>query len=78
MQKDVHTYDQTRQFAEVIGGTLMQRYSDKITMNWYTTNRKGKVFFDYKQNSKGKTIASVLSVRPTISATVSMPIRWKT
>ena len=73
----VHTYDQTRQFAEVIGRTLMKRYSDKITMDWNTTKRKGKVFFDYNQNSKGKTIASVLSARPTISATVSMPIRWK-
>ena len=37
---------------------------------------KDKVFFDYNQNSKGKTIASVFSARPTTSATVSMPVRW--
>ena len=73
----VYTYDQTRQFAEVIGSTLMKRHSDKITMDWNTIKRKGKVFFDYNQNSKGKTMASVLSARPTTSATVSMPIRWK-
>jgi bifunctional non-homologous end joining protein LigD len=59
-----HTYDQTRQFAEVIGRTLMKRYSDKITMDWNTTKRKGKVFFDYTQNSKGKN-HSISFVRQT-------------
>ncbi len=34
------------------------------------------VFFDYNQNARGKTIASVFSPRPTESATVSMPIEW--
>lgn len=29
------------------------------------------------QPSRGKTIASVYSVRPTTSATVSMPVRWE-
>jgi bifunctional non-homologous end joining protein LigD len=72
-----YTYDQTRQFAEVTGKILVSKYPDKITTEWNTTKRKGKVFFDYNQNSKGKTIASVLSARPTTSATVSMPIRWK-
>lgn len=28
------------------------------------------------QNSRGKTIASVYSLRPTPSATVSMPVSW--
>jgi bifunctional non-homologous end joining protein LigD len=72
-----YTYDQTRKFAEVIGSILVSKYPNKITTEWNTANRKGKVFFDYNQNSKGKTIASVLSARPTTSATVSMPIQWK-
>jgi DNA primase len=45
-------------------------------MEWNTVKRKGKVFFDYNQNAKGKTVASVLSARPTASATVSMPVSW--
>jgi bifunctional non-homologous end joining protein LigD len=72
-----YTYDQTRRFAEVIGSILVSKYPDKITTEWNAAKRKGKIFFDYNQNSKGKTIASVLSVRPTTSATVSMPIRWE-
>ena len=46
-------------------------------MIWDTTQRSGKVFFDYNQNAKGKTIASVFSARPSVSATVSMPVKWK-
>jgi bifunctional non-homologous end joining protein LigD len=72
-----YTYDQTRRFAEVIGKMLVKTYPDKITMEWKTIKRKEKVFFDHNQNSKGKTIASIYSVRPTASATVSMPIEWK-
>ena len=75
--KNEYTYDQTRSFAEIIGKMLMSRFPRKITMEWNTAKRTGKVFFDYNQNSRGKTIASVYSVRPTTSATVSMPVRWE-
>ncbi|MDQ4101148.1 MAG: ATP-dependent DNA ligase, partial [Thermoproteota archaeon] len=54
-----------------------QRNPGKITMDWNSVKRKEKVFFDYNQNSKGKTLASIFSVRPTSSATVSMPIEWR-
>jgi bifunctional non-homologous end joining protein LigD len=75
--KNLYSFDQTRRFAETIGKMLVRRYPQKITMEWDTHNRKGKVFFDYNQNSIGKTIASVFSARPTILATVSMPIKWE-
>jgi bifunctional non-homologous end joining protein LigD len=71
------SYDQTRSFAEILGKILMSKIPNKITMEWSTAKRKGKVFFDYNQNSRGKTIASVWSVRPTPLATVSVPIGWK-
>jgi bifunctional non-homologous end joining protein LigD len=72
-----YSFDQTRRFAETIGKMLVRRYPQKVTMEWDTDKRKGKVFFDHNQNSIGKTIASVFSVRPTNSATVSMPIKWE-
>ena len=74
--KTEYTYDQSRAFAEIIGKILLSRFPQKITMEWNTTKRTGKVFFDYNQNSRGKTIASAYSVRPTSSATVSMPVEW--
>ena len=73
---NLYTYEQTKSFAEVIGKILLKRYPEKITMEWDTTKRKGKVFFDHNQNARRKTIASVFAARPTESATVSMPIRW--
>jgi bifunctional non-homologous end joining protein LigD len=72
----VYTYDQTRAFAQTIGKILAARSPSKITMEWDTSKRKGKVFFDYNQNAKGKTVASIFSVRPTVSATVSIPLEW--
>lgn len=75
--KNEYNYDQTRSFAEIIGKMLKSSFPKKITMEWNTAKRTGKVFFDYNQNSRGKTIASVYSVRPTSSATVSMPVRWE-
>lgn len=72
-----YSYDQTRAFAEIVGRILTKRIPQKITTIWDTTRRSGKVFFDYNQNAKGKTIASVFSARPSVSATVSMPVKWK-
>jgi bifunctional non-homologous end joining protein LigD len=38
--------------------------------------RGGRVYVDYLQNGRGKTIASPLSVRPRPGAPVSMPLAW--
>ncbi len=72
-----YPYEQTRNFSEIIAKIMISKYPKKVTTEWNTSERKGKVFFDYNQNSRGKTIASVYSLRPTASATVSMPIDWK-
>ena len=73
---NLYTYEQTRSFAEVIGKILIKRHPSKITMEWDTTKRTDKVFFDYNQNARGKTIASIFSPRPTNTASVSFPIKW--
>jgi len=72
-----YSYDQTRAFAEIVGNILMKRFPQKITTVWDTTQRSGRVFFDYNQNAKSKTIASVFSARPSVSATISMPVKWE-
>jgi bifunctional non-homologous end joining protein LigD len=72
-----YAYEQTRRFAEIIGKILKRRYPQKITMEWDTIKREGKVFFDHNQNARGKTIASIFSARPSSLATVSMPARWE-
>lgn len=72
----IYSYRQTRDFAQIMGRMLRRADPDKVSMEWSTVKRKGKVFFDYNQNAKGKTVASIMSARPTVSATVSMPLKW--
>jgi bifunctional non-homologous end joining protein LigD len=69
-------YETVRGFAETIGKFLMSQHPRDITMEWSVPKRKGKIFFDHNQNSRGKTLASVYSPRPRPHASVSMPVRW--
>jgi bifunctional non-homologous end joining protein LigD len=70
-----HTYDDTREFAEIVAGTLARMHRGLVTTEWSKAKRKG-VLVDANQNGEGKTIASVYSVRPRAGAPVSTPLRW--
>jgi bifunctional non-homologous end joining protein LigD len=70
-------YRQSRRAAETVGKFLMQKHADDITMEWAPERRTGKVFMDYAQNVRGKTLACAYSPRPYPEATVSTPLRWE-
>jgi bifunctional non-homologous end joining protein LigD len=70
------TYDDTRQFAEIIAGALAATHRGLVTTEWSKSKRRG-VLIDANQNGEGKTIASVYSVRPRAGAPVSTPLRWE-
>lgn len=70
------TYSETRKIAQDIGKQLSIDYPDLITTEWRTKKRKGRIFFDANQNSRGKTLASAYSLRPTETATVAMPVSF--
>jgi bifunctional non-homologous end joining protein LigD len=70
------TYDDTRQFAEIIAGALATTNRGLVTTEWSKSKRRG-VLIDANQNGEGKTIASVYSVRPKEGAPVSTPLRWE-
>jgi bifunctional non-homologous end joining protein LigD len=70
-------YDEVRAAAGSIGRYLMQQHPDDITMEWSVSKRRGKVFFDHNQNSRGKTLASAYSPRPSPEASVSVPLFWE-
>jgi bifunctional non-homologous end joining protein LigD len=71
-----HTYEQTREFAEIVAGTLARTHRGLVTTEWTKAKRRG-VLIDANQNGEGKTIASVYSVRPRPGAPVSAPLRWQ-
>ncbi len=68
-------YDKTREFAEIVAGTLARTHRGLVTTEWSKAKRRG-VLIDANQNGEGKTIASVYSVRPHPGAPVSTPLRW--
>ena len=70
-----HTYDETREFAEIVGGAIARAHPGLATTEWSKAKRRG-VLIDANQNGEGKTIASAYSVRPRAGAPVSTPLRW--
>jgi bifunctional non-homologous end joining protein LigD len=70
-----YTYDDTRQFAEIVAGAIARTHRGLATTEWTKSKRRG-VLIDANQNGEGKTIASVYSVRPRPGAPVSTPLRW--
>ena len=71
-----YTYDDTRQFAEIVAGAIARTHRGLATTEWTRSKRRG-VLIDANQNGEGKTIASVYSVRPRPGAPVSTPLRWE-
>jgi bifunctional non-homologous end joining protein LigD len=72
-----YDYDVIRKFCATVGQFLRSSLPSQVTMDWTVDRRKGKVFFDHNQNSRGKTLAAPYSLRPTPEATVSTPITWQ-
>jgi bifunctional non-homologous end joining protein LigD len=70
-----YTFDDTREFAEIVARALARTHRGLVTTEWTRAKRRG-VLIDSNQNGEGKTIASVYSVRPKPGAPVSTPLRW--
>ena len=48
-----------------------------VTTAWWKEERGRRVFIDFNQNARDRTIASAYSVRARRDATVSAPVTWK-
>jgi bifunctional non-homologous end joining protein LigD len=70
-----YTYDDTREFSEIVAGAIARTHRGLATTEWSKAKRRG-VLIDSNQNGEGKTIASAYSVRPRPGAPVSTPLRW--
>ena len=72
-----YNYRTTRKTSELIGRFLLQQLPKDVTMEWSVDKRTGKIFLDHNQNTRGKNMASIYSVRPAPGAPVSTPVRWE-
>jgi len=68
-------FSDVRRAALALAREVEKRAPSIATSKWWKEERHG-VFLDYNQNAKDRTVASVYSVRPRPTATVSAPLLW--
>ncbi|GAA4405660.1 hypothetical protein GCM10023168_19540 [Fodinibacter luteus] len=83
--RGVHVYARiapTHEFLDVRHGVigiareLERRLPDLVTSSWWKEERGERVFVDFNQACRDRTIASAYSPRPLPGAPVSMPVTW--
>ena len=57
-------------------GRELAARDEGVTMNWWKEERGDRIFVDFNQNNRDRTIASAYSLRPVPGAPVSTPMTW--
>ncbi|MEI5097479.1 non-homologous end-joining DNA ligase [Streptomyces sp. PmtG] len=70
------TFVEVRRAAIACGRELERRLPDAVTTAWWKEERGERIFVDFNQTARDRTIASAYSVRARPHAPVSAPLRW--
>jgi DNA primase len=70
------TFTDVRHAAIAFGRELERRLPGQVTTKWWKEERGERIFVDYNQNARDRTIASAYSIRPKPGAPVSAPLDW--
>jgi bifunctional non-homologous end joining protein LigD len=74
----IYSYDETRTFAELIARLVIAERPEMFTTPRSVAKRqKNRVYFDYLQNAKSKTIAAPYVLRAYPGAPVATPLDWR-
>ena len=65
-----------RRAALAFAREVERRLAELVTTAWWKEERGARVFIDYNQNARDRTIASAYSVRARPDAPVSAPVTW--
>ncbi|WP_067439118.1 DNA polymerase domain-containing protein [Nocardioides jensenii] len=57
-------------------GRELEKRDSGVTTAWWKEERGERIFVDFNQNSRDRTIASAYSLRPLPGAPVSTPVTW--
>ncbi|WP_406016427.1 non-homologous end-joining DNA ligase [Streptomyces sp. NBC_00984] len=71
------TFTEVRRATIAAGRELQRRMPDRVTTAWWKEERGERIFVDFNQTARDRTIASAYSVRPRPYAPVSAPLRWE-
>jgi DNA ligase D len=67
---------EVRRAALALAREVERRLPDLATSKWWKEERGTRVFLDYNQNARDRTIASAYSVRANPDGKVSCPVTW--
>jgi DNA ligase D-like protein (predicted polymerase) len=70
------TFTEVRRAVITIGRRVVAELPDRATLEWWKESRGERVFLDYNQACRDRTVASAWSVRGRPKATVSTPVTW--
>jgi DNA ligase D len=71
-----HEFLDVRHAVIAAGRELERRMPDKVTMNWWKEERGDRIFIDFNQANRDRTMAGAYSPRALPKATVSTPLTW--
>lgn len=70
------SYQDTALFTEAIARTLVNQYPHLFTIERFKKNRENRLYIDYVQHGKDKTLIAPYSPRKTKEATIATPLYW--
>jgi DNA primase len=70
------TFVEVRRAVIALARELERRRPDQVTTKWWKEERGEKVFVDFNQMARDRTIACAYSLRANARATASSPVTW--
>ena len=67
---------EVRRAGIALAREVERRSPHTVTTSWWKEERGERIFIDFNQNARDRTMASVYSARRTPIATVSTPLTW--
>ncbi len=67
---------EVRRAGIALAREMQRRAPDAVTTSWWKEERGARIFVDFNQNARDRTMASAYSVRHTSIGTVSTPLTW--
>lgn len=74
--KPEYGFIEARHAVIALGRELSRRMPEHVTINWWKEERGQRIFVDFNQMARDRTITSAYSIRPTADARVSAPLGW--
>ena len=72
-----HEFLDVRHAVIAAARELERRMPDKVTTNWWKEERGERIFVDFNQANRDRTMAGAYSARALPQATVATPVTWE-